>query len=124
MSAAQFGVDRIIFGAHNGLWLVKFGKPTKVEDPTTLPIDFQLEQNYPNPFNPSTTIEFALPERSFVKLSIYNTLGQEIETLVNEEKGVGVHRIVWNASAYPSGIYFYKLETSKFQSVKKMLLLK
>jgi hypothetical protein len=69
-------------------------------------------------------IEFALPERTFVKLSIFNTLGQEVEVLVNEEKAAGTHRLVWNASSYPSGVYFYRLETSKFVETKKMILMK
>ena len=113
----------LIVGTDDFGYLFIFDNPLKVED-NQVPATFQLSQNYPNPFNPSTTIEFTLPERSFVKLVIFNTLGQEVAVLVNEEKGAGTHRIVWNASAYPSGVYFYRLETSKFQSVKKMMLLK
>jgi len=107
--------------------LVSFYNPLKVED-KGIPTVFSLSQNYPNPFNPSTTIEFQLPERSFVKLVIFNTLGQEIETLVSEEKGAGTHQIVWNAGEFPSGIYLYRLDArSTFGSLtseKKMLLVK
>jgi len=108
--------------------LVSFYNPLKVED-KGIPTVFSLSQNYPNPFNPSTTIEFALPERSFVKLVVFNTLGQEIETLVSEEKGAGTHQIVWNAAQYPTGIYFYRLDArsttfGSLTSEKKMLLVK
>ena len=108
--------------------MVSFYNPLKVED-NQVPATFQLSQNYPNPFNPSTTIEFTLPERSFVKLVIFNTLGQEIETLVSEEKGAGTHQIVWNAGEFPSGIYLYRLDArsttfGSLTSEKKMLLVK
>ena len=103
--------------------MVSFYNPLKVED-NQVPATFQLSQNYPNPFNPSTTIEFTLPERSFVKLVIFNTLGQEVAVLVNEERGAGTHRIVWNAGEFPSGIYLYRLETKNFVSSRKMLLVK
>lgn len=80
--------------------------------------------NYPNPFNPSTTIEFSLPEPSFVRLAVYDVLGQEVAVLVNEERGVSTHRVVWNTRDLRSGIYLYRLETGKFQAMKKILLLR
>ena len=120
---AQWSDNKILVATSEGLYRVGFSEIVAVNE---FPVvsSFQLFQNYPNPFNPTTTIEFQIPERVFVKLSIFNTLGQEMETLVNEEKGAGVHRIVWNASSYPSGIYFYRLETSKFVETKKMILMK
>jgi len=100
------------------------GTVTEIES-EGVPQVFQLEQNYPNPFNPSTTIGFALPERSFVKLSIYNTLGQEVAVLAEGEKEAGYHRVVWNAGVLPSGIYLCRLETnSGFHATRKMLLVK
>ena len=123
LSLAQFSANQILVGTHDGMFLLTWENPLKVED-RNLPATFQLFQNYPNPFNPTTTIEFSLPERSFVKLTIYNTLGQEVEVLVNEEKQAGTHRIQFNASNLPSGIYFYRLETSKFVETKKMILIK
>jgi hypothetical protein len=102
----------------------ELGSVTGVDKESAIPEAFLLSQNYPNPFNPSTMIEFALPERTFVKLSIFNTLGQEVETLVNEEKQAGIHRIQFNGSNLPSGVYFYRLETSKFVETKKMILMK
>lgn len=95
-----------------------------------IPEGFVLRQNYPNPFNPATTIEFSLPERSFVKLTILNLLGQEVETLVSKELNAGTHRVIWNVidvgrqsrQSFPSGVYLYQLETPSFRAVKKMLL--
>ncbi len=92
---------------------------------------YYLGQNYPNPFNPSTTIEFAIPEESFVKLSVHNTLGQEVRTLVNEKKQPGFYDVTFNVSELASGIYFYRLSASSgpgqagnFVEVRKMLLLR
>jgi photosystem II stability/assembly factor-like uncharacterized protein len=85
---------------------------------------FSLEQNYPNPFNPSTTINYTIAKPDLVKIAVYNTLGQKIKELVNEVKGTGSYSISFNASSISSGIYFYKIETSEFSQVKKMILLK
>lgn len=86
--------------------------------------NFTLYQNYPNPFNPSTTIRYFIPEKDYVSLSIFNILGERIETLVKDIHSAGNYSLNFNASKYPSGIYFYRLKTSKQQIVKKMLLLK
>jgi len=88
------------------------------------PKKFELSQNYPNPFNPTTTIRFSLPEASTVKLTIYNILGQEIKTLLNEFKESGIHTINFNASELNSGIYIYKLEAGNFVQTRKMTLVK
>jgi uncharacterized protein (TIGR02145 family) len=89
-----------------------------------LPKSFNLFQNYPNPFNPSTTISFTLPEKSRVVLSIYNELGEKVAVLLNGEKEAGYHSIEWNASKFVSGVYFYELKTEKYQTVKKLILMK
>ncbi len=86
--------------------------------------NFELSQNYPNPFNPSTTIRFNLPEASMVKLTIFNIIGQEIRTLVNEFKESGVNIINFDASSLNSGIYIYKIEAGNFVQTRKMTLLK
>ena len=88
------------------------------------PNEFELSQNYPNPFNPSTTIRFNLPEASIVKLTIFNILGQEIRTLVNEFKESGVNTINFDASDLNSGMYIYKIEAGNFVQTRKMTLLK
>ena len=85
---------------------------------------FQLYQNYPNPFNPTTTIEYAIPEDSYVKLSIFDISGQLIETLVDELNQAGTHKIIWNASKYSSGIYISRLESSHGMHSRKMVLIK
>ncbi len=89
-----------------------------------VPNAFSLSQNYPNPFNPTTNIEFALLKASFVKLAVYDMLGREVETLVNKELKSGTYKADWNASSYPSGVYFYKLVTDNFIETKKMILVK
>ncbi len=85
---------------------------------------FYLGQNYPNPFNPITTISFDLPVQSHVTLKVYNLLGQEIATLKNEVKPAGSYKETFNASSLSSGIYIYKLSAGKFNSSKKMILIK
>lgn len=85
---------------------------------------FHLTQNYPNPFNPSTTIEFTLPRASHVSLKIYNLTGQEIANLMNETRPAGIHRVKWEASNCPSGIYFAKLQAESECKVRKLNLLK
>ncbi len=88
------------------------------------PVEFALNQNYPNPFNPSTSISFSIPNASSVKLTIYNAIGKEVATLVNGTMESGNHKVVWNASNMPSGMYFYKLQADNFTSTKKMMLIK
>ncbi len=90
-----------------------------------IPGRFFLGQNYPNPFNPKTTINYQLPSGSQVDLSIYNLLGQKVATLVSEKKAAGSYKVEWYASAFASGVYFYKLETNTgFVQTKKLILLK
>jgi parallel beta-helix repeat protein len=97
-----------------------------VEVNFSLPIEFSLEQNYPNPFNPSTKIQFTIPNPpvGYVSLKVYDVLGNELATLVDEEKPVGNYEIVFDASGLASGIYFYKITAGNFVETKKMLFLK
>jgi hypothetical protein len=90
---------------------------------------FKLSQNYPNPFNPVTVISYQLPVSSLVELKIYNMLGQELSTLVNETKGPGYYRSEWDASGYTSGFYIYRIivqqnDGQQFIKTQKMLLVK
>ncbi|MFZ1517220.1 MAG: T9SS type A sorting domain-containing protein [Ignavibacteriaceae bacterium] len=85
---------------------------------------FELTQNYPNPFNPTTTISYILPQSGMVKLTLYNILGQEIRTLVNEVKEAGTHTFNFDASDLNSGMYIYKIESGSFTQTKKMTLVK
>ena len=88
------------------------------------PTQTALFSNYPNPFNPSTTIRFSIPEATNVKVSVFDALGREITTLVNEEMNPGNYNVDFNASNLSSGIYLYRIETSNFVQVKKMILIK
>ncbi|OGU71273.1 MAG: hypothetical protein A2V93_01445 [Ignavibacteria bacterium RBG_16_34_14] len=97
---------------------------TGIEENTEERFSFNLEQNYPNPFNPSTNIKFRILNFGLVSLKVYDVLGVEVATLINEEKPAGVYEITFNASKLASGVYFYKLTTSEFQETKQMLLLK
>jgi len=89
-----------------------------------IPENYSLSQNYPNPFNPVTKINFAIPKQGFVSLKIYDMLGREVKTLVNEVRQAGYFSVDFNASEYASGVYFYRLETKNFTDVKKMMLIK
>ncbi len=88
------------------------------------PNSFALEQNYPNPFNPSTVIKYAVPQDGMVTLSIYNVLGQKVSTLVNQVQKAGRYDVTFDAGGLSTGIYFYKIESGNFSSVKKMMLIK
>jgi len=89
-----------------------------------IPAQFELEQNYPNPFNPSTTIRFTIPEAGLVTLKVYNLLGEEVATLLNEEQTTGVYEVTFDAAQLSSGIYFYTISSGNFVASKKMILLK
>ncbi len=101
----------------------EFTNATSVEE-ENLPEALKLFQNYPNPFNPTTTVQYAIPQKSNVTLKIYDVLGNEIATLVNEEKDRGVHTVNFDASQLASGIYIYKLQAGSFVETKKMILMK
>ena len=89
-----------------------------------LPIRYGLEQNHPNPFNPTTTIEYTLPLSGEVSLTVYNLLGEEVASLINGNMPAGKHRVSWDASNLPSGVYLYRLQAGGFVQTKKMLLFK
>jgi hypothetical protein len=97
---------------------------TDVDENKVLPERFHLSQNYPNPFNSISVIEYSIPRLSPVTLKIFNTIGQEIETLVSKENPAGTYELNWNAVNVPSGVYFYQLKAGEFLQTKKMILLK
>ena len=88
------------------------------------PQSYKLAQNYPNPFNPLTKIMYQIPEANLVTIKVYDVLGNEIETLVNEEKNAGSYKVDFNGSALTSGIYYYRIITGNFSQTRKMALIK
>jgi sugar lactone lactonase YvrE len=104
---------------------IKYSQLVGIEPVSSeIPNEFLLLQNYPNPFNPVTNIEFSIPKNSSVKITVYNSSGKEIETIVNGELSAGTYNVDWNASKYPSGVYFYKLTAGSFINTKKMIFVK
>ena len=95
-----------------------------INDVGEVPKQFELSQNYPNPFNPTTTISYQIAAKSDVELSIYNLLGEKVATLVSNEQTPGSYEVNWNAEAFSSGIYVYKLQAGNIVQSKKMVLLK
>jgi hypothetical protein len=119
------GTESIGPRIHTRSWSLVVRTPIGiVSNHNEIPERFSLYQNYPNPFNPSTKVRFEIPELRFVKLVIYDILGKEVSTLVNEELKPGSYEVEWSASNYPSGVYFYKLITENFKLTKRMILIK
>jgi len=111
----------------NGVWRrMSSDIVTSVEESFSdeIPSSFSLEQNYPNPFNPTTMIEFSIPTSSRVTVRIYNSLGQIMETLVNQDLPPGQHSVRWDATGYASDVYFYGIHAGSFSAMKKLVLLK
>jgi hypothetical protein len=111
----------------NGVWvrvLDEIISDVSEEPGNATPISFSLMQNYPNPFNPTTQIKFVIPKSSFVNLKVFDVLGNEVASLVNEEKPAGSYEVEFNATALPSAIYFYRIQAGEFVETKKMVLMK
>jgi len=103
----------------------EFSSSVALNNPADLlPTEYALAQNYPNPFNPSTDISFALPNAGKVKLVVYNVLGQEVVTLVDQHMDAGNHTVTFEADDYASGVYFYRLNAERYSKTLKMMLLK
>ncbi len=98
--------------------------PTDVELVDTAPSEFMLSQNYPNPFNPVTKIRYSLPQSSFISIKVYDILGKEVSTLVNQYLIAGEYEVEFNASNLPSGVYIYKLLSGNYVKTRKLLFLK
>ena len=123
--AIAVGADRDVMKANMQDATSRYETITDVKkEESGVPNSYSLNQNYPNPFNPSTKISFSLTKSEFVSLSVYNALGQEVQTLIKEELGAGNYNVDFNGSDLSSGIYFYKIVTDHFTSSKKMMLIK
>ncbi|MFZ1519200.1 MAG: T9SS type A sorting domain-containing protein [Ignavibacteriaceae bacterium] len=121
-----FGSGDILFASaeNMGVYRTTSSVTSVDENESGVVNNFSLEQNYPNPFNPSTNIQYAISNKQFVQLKVYDMLGNEIATLVNEEKTAGNYEINFNASKFSSGVYFYKLNAGSLIETKKMILIK
>jgi len=126
LSIAIDGSGNKWIGTGGGLALYKEGGAVSVKETPSknIPEAFVLFQNYPNPFNPSTNITFNLPSKSFVSLKVFDLLGREVATLVNQEKPAGTYNITFDAGKLPSGVYFYRLQAGSFIETKKLILLR
>jgi len=118
--------DYVYAGTDDGVWRRPLSEITSVEEELIdeIPTKFLLSRNYPNPFNPSTRIKYQVSRNSLVSLVVYDILGNEIETLVNQEKPAGTYEVTWYAENLPSGVYFYQLKAGSVVETKKMILLK
>jgi len=127
MSLATSSSGYLYAGTEGGI-VFRSVNPTTIvsveEHSIEVPSLFLLEQNYPNPFNPSTTIKYALPKSSMVRLSVYDLLGREVTVLVNERREAGVHEARFDASGLASGVYLYRLQTGDVTHTKRSLLLR
>jgi len=117
--------DTLVVGTSFGVFKVYDSFLLDIEEQhTNVPGRFELHQNYPNPFNPSTTIRFEIPDGGVVNLSVFDLLGREIATLVNEKLDPGSHAREWDAGSVPSAVYFYRLISNGFSRTKQMVLIK
>jgi hypothetical protein len=120
-----FGPQGDVIRIYNYVRLVRDEVATEIKDlKGLLPNEFRLDQNYPNPFNPTTVIIYSVPTAGFVNLAVFNLIGEKVAQLVNKNVSAGNYRVSFDASDLTSGVYFYKIETSGFTRVKKMIVLK
>ncbi|MDQ3022607.1 MAG: SBBP repeat-containing protein [Bacteroidota bacterium] len=128
--ASKIAVDNAgnlyVTGSSNRDFLtIKYSQPTEIINLLLeIPSEFNLEQNYPNPFNPSTNISYQLPASSFISLKVFDILGKEVATLVNQKQNAGSYSVSFDGSNLSNGIYFYKIEADNFIETKRMILIK
>ena len=124
MDGTQGGLNIYNIGTYqDSIISFTIGTLTNINEDTQ-PVKYSLSQNFPNPFNPSTEIMYSISNNNFVNLTVYDILGKEVSVLVNQHQTPGTYRVKFDASALSSGIYFYKLSTDRFNSLKKMILIK
>jgi hypothetical protein len=116
-------VDAAYIGSITAVGEFSVGVVSNDEQSNNLPEEYSIKQNYPNPFNPATAIEYSMPEEGFVTMKVYNAIGKEVTTLVNEVKQPGNYKLTFDASLLPSGVYFYRIKAGNFFQ-KKMILMK
>ena len=134
LETGQWGISGVK-DRPNDMWVVlirayvSFGPTDAKENIELLPTSFSLEQNYPNPFNPSTIISYNIPKAGNVQIKIFDALGREVRSLINEDKPAGKYNIAWDGrdnygSRVSSGVYFYTIRSGNFVETKKMVLMK
>jgi hypothetical protein len=126
LSLAATGETLLAGAFGGGVWqrpLAEMSTPV-VEPEVRFPLRIELAQNFPNPFNPTTVIRYALAQRSFVSLKVFDVAGREVAVLLEGKAAAGSHSVHWNAAYLPSGIYFYQLSTAAGTATKKLMLLK
>jgi hypothetical protein len=115
----------VFAGAAGAVWRRSLSEIIGIKNISTeIPSEFSLNQNYPNPFNPTTNIKYSIPKNSFVKLVVFDALGREVETLVNEKQSAGTYEATFGGTSLTSGVYFYRLTTDGFSDTKRMLMIK
>jgi hypothetical protein len=119
---AYDGKDSVV--SSSGRFNIEFQVELTGINELQIPKEFSISQNYPNPFNPSTRIKFGLPKSCFVSISLHNMIGQFITTIFEGDLKAGYHETLFNASSYPSGIYFYTIKAGDFKKTMKMMLIK
>jgi hypothetical protein len=119
-SVPQTELDAVMLKSFPTLPLIQAA--TGVSNTSDTPTSFSLSQNYPNPFNPATHFQFSIPSVQFVSIKVYDVVGREVATLVNETMAPGSYTAQWNGESFPSGVYYYRLVTGSFNEVKKMIL--
>ena len=127
ITSADLNSKYLFIGTETGgVYRIKVDQITNIEDDylNNIPINFSLSQNYPNPFNPTTSIEYSVPSSEYVSLKIYDIIGNEVATLVNEQKSAGNYEVKFNASSLTTGMYIYKINAGSFTKVRKMMLVK
>jgi photosystem II stability/assembly factor-like uncharacterized protein len=124
VTALAIDNDTCLYIGTNNQGLYKSDETNQVSSPGIIPDKYSLTQNYPNPFNPGTTIMYTIPKNTFVTLKIYDLMGREIKTLVNQAKSPGEYNVIFNSSNLPSGIYVYRIKAGNFVQSKKMTLIK
>jgi flagellar hook assembly protein FlgD len=109
---------------YDGISYTSVNHTVGVSENKKIPLAFSLSQNYPNPFNPTTTITYSLPKAAHVNLKIYNLLGREVATLIDQQMPAGMHQVTWKAQNVPSGVYFYRISVDNDSRTNKMILLR
>lgn len=118
------GVNIIGEGTWSNVWSFYITPTSVLLSSSEIPKEYKMFNNYPNPFNPATKVRFDLPKSSEVKITVFDVTGKEAAVLVNETLQAGSYQTEWNAAAFPSGVYFYRIQAGDFSETKRMILVR